>query len=64
MQGIYYRTACTCMYAGSQSGGVVVLDWRGGSGEDSCWSKYHPHTREITGLAFAPWKLENIYVHT
>jgi WD40 repeat protein len=41
--------------AGSHSGGVVVLDWRGGSGANSCWSKYHPHTREITTLAFAPW---------
>lgn len=43
-------------YAGCQLGSVVVVDWRGGS-SDSLWTKYQPHSRDVTRLAFAPWKL-------
>ena len=41
---------------GSEQGSVVVLDWRASSDGDF-WSKYQPHTRDVTQLTFAPWKL-------
>ena len=49
------------MSTGCQLGSVVVMDWRGGPG-DSCWSKYQPHSRDVTRLAFAPWK--SVYTYT
>ena len=41
------------IHAGGEMGSVVVMDWRG---TNPVLLKYQPHSRDVTRLAFAPWK--------
>lgn len=38
---------------GGEMGNVIVMDWRG---TNPVLFKYQPHSRDVTHLAFAPWK--------
>ena len=45
------------LFPGGQNGSVRVMDLRKESEDSSCVWKYQPHNRDVTKLAFAPWKL-------